>query len=186
MKKSIVILFILIFNSNCFGQNNNGYYITNSNDTIKCYFDLFSISGKFDPQTVRNKIKLITNSGDKLIFKPNEIKSFFISKINSRDYKFVSISNHNYFYHEIIKGKISYFKVYLNNPGGAFGTLVSEKLYLYKNEKLTEIDPLFLRKGLSKQIEDYSELNLKWIDSNKYYKLNQFEEVIKLYNEHFK
>jgi hypothetical protein len=186
MKKSLIIIFILIFNSNSFGQNSKGYYITNSNDTIKCYFDLFIVSGKFDPQTVRNKIKTINNNGDKLKFLPNEINSFFISETNSRDYKFVSIVNHNYFYHEIIKGKLSYYKVYLNNPGGAFGTLASEKLYLYKNEKLTEIDPLFLRKGLSKLIEDFPELNLKWIDSDKYYKLNQIEEVIKLYNEHFK
>ena len=186
MKKSVLILFILIFNSNSFGQNNYGYYITNSNDTIKCNFDLFIVLGKFDPQTVRNKIKIINNDGSISKYKPNEIKSFFISTTNSGVYKFVSITGYNYFYHQIIKEKLSYYKVYLNNPGGAFGSLASEKLYLYKNEKLTEIDPLFLRKGLSKQIEDYPELYQKWIDSDKYYKLNQFEEVINLYNKHFK
>ncbi len=185
MKK---LIFTLLFSLslNTYSQKFDGYVVTNSNDTIKCSFDLFILSGKFQPQTVRNMVKIIDDSGNKLKFKPDEINSFFISKTNSRDYKFVSISNHNYFYHEIIKGKLSYYKVYLNNPGGALGSLVSEKLYLYKNGKLTEINPLYLRKGLSKQIEDCSELNLKWIDSDKYYNLNQFEEVIKLYNECFK
>lgn len=188
MKKLLVVFVILIFGSKIYGQNYKGYYVTITNDTIKCDFDITEIlldSKKFDPQTVRNKIKVINNNGEKLKFKPNEINSFYISNTKNGDFKFISIPNHNYFYHEIIKGKLSYYKVYLNNPGGAFGTLASQKIYLYKNEKLTEIDPLFLRKGLSKQIEDYTELNLKWIDSNKYYKLNQIEEVVKLYNKHF-
>jgi hypothetical protein len=189
LKKVIFVFISLLVNLNFYGQDYKGYYITKQNDTIKCGFDIFVNifdSHKFDPQTVRNKIKIIDANGEMLKFKPNEINSFFILQTNSGDYKFVSIANHNYFYHEIIKGKLSYYKVYLNNSGGALGKLASERLYLYKNENLIEIDPLFLRKGLSKQIEDYSELHKKWIDSNNYYELNKFEEVIKLYNEHFK
>ncbi|MFV8368626.1 hypothetical protein [Flavobacterium sp. LB2R40] len=188
MKKLLMVFVIIILNFSIYGQNYKGYYVTIKNDTIKCDFDIFVNlfnSEKFDPQTVRNKIKIITNNGEKLKFKPNEINSFFISKTNSGDYKFVSIANHNYFYHEIIKGKLSYYKVYLNNSGGALGILISEQLYLLKGGKLVEINPLNLRKGLSKQIVDYPDLNQKWIDSDKYYKLNQFEEVVKLYNKHF-
>jgi hypothetical protein len=188
MKKLLIVFVIIILSSNIYGQNYKGYYVTIKNDTIKCDFDIFVNlfdSKKFDPQTVRNKIKIINNSGDKLKFKPNEIKSFFISNTNSGVYKFVSIADHNYFYHEIIKGKLSYYKVYLNNSGGALGSLISEQLYLLKEGKLIEINPLNLRKGLSKQIEDCPDLNQKWIDSDKYYKLNEFEEVVKLYNKHF-
>ena len=180
-KLSIVFAFISF---NIYGQDFNGYYITNENDTIKCGFNVGV--NLFDAQTVRNKIKIINADAVELKFKPNEIKSFFIEGTSVGNYKFVSIANHKYFYHEIIKGKLSYYKVYLNNSGGALGALASVSYYLLKDENLVELNPLNLRKGLSKQIEDYPELYQKWIDSDKYYKLNQFEEVINLYNKHFK
>ena len=82
MKKLLVVFVILIFGSKIYGQNYKGYYVTITNDTIKCDFDITEIlldSKKFDPQTVRNKIKVINNNGEKLKFKPNEINSFYIS-----------------------------------------------------------------------------------------------------------
>ena len=42
------------------------------------------------------------------------------------------------------------------------------------------------RKKFAAFIIDYPELYEKWIDSNNNYKLAQIEEVIILYNEHFK
>lgn len=187
MKRVFFFIAICFYIKN-YSQNFKGYYVTNQLDTINCVFEINEVlfdRNKFDPQTVRNNIRINKENNQSLKFKPNDILSFFIENANSKNYKFVSIPNHNYFYHEIIKGKLSYYKVYLNNSGGVLGSLASQSLYLFKDEKLTEINPLNLRKGLSKQIIDYPELHEKWNNSNKYYRLDQFEEVIKLYNDYF-
>lgn len=189
MKNLCVVFFALFIGFHTNAQKFDGYYVTNTNDTIKCSFDVevnIFDSKIFERASVKNKVKILNIEGKKLVFKPNEINSFFIKGTSTGDYKFVGIVNGNNFYHEIIKGKISYYKLYRQNPGGALGTLIAEEYYLFKDGKLVEISPLNLRKGLSKQMLDYPELNQKWLDSDKFYKLNQFEEVIKLYNEHFK
>lgn len=188
MNKIIFSVIFCLVSVTFYGQNYKGYYITNENDTIKCSFDIPVIlfdSEKFDPQTVRNKIKIVTDTGEKFSFKPNQIKSFFIKETKKGDYNFVSIANQNYFYHEIIKGKLSYLKVYLNNSGGVLGYYASVRYFIIKDGDLTELNSMNLKKGLSKQIKDYPELDLKWMDSNNYYKVNQIEEVIELYNKHF-
>lgn len=188
MSKLLFLISSFILCSTLHAQKFDGYYIANNNDTIKCSFNvrvnLFD-SKIFEKASVKNKIKVLNANGEKLIFKPNEIQSFFIRGTKTGDYKFVSIENKNNFYHEVIKGKLSYYKLYRENSGGVLGALVAEGLYLSKDKKLIEINPLNLRKGLAKQIEDYEELHQKWMDSDTYYKLNQFEEVIKLYNTHF-
>ena len=178
----------MIFCSNVNAQKFDGYYITNSNDTIKCSFDVrvnIFDSKIFEKASVKNKVKVLNVDNKKIVFKPNEIRSFFIKGTKAGDFKFVSIENDNNFYHEVIKGRLSYYKLYRQNSGGALGALIAEGIYLSKDQKLIEVNPLNLRKALSKQIEDYEELYIKWIDSDKYYKLNQFEEVVNLYNEHF-
>lgn len=188
MKKLFIVLTIIFFNFNAFAQKFDGYYITNNNDTIKCSFDVeVKIFDRkdFEKYSVKNRVRTLNTEGYKTTFKPNEINSFFIKGTKTGDYKFVSIENKNNFYHEIIKGKLSYYKLYRGSSGGAIGALVAEGIYLHKDENFIEINPLNLRKGLGKQIEDYPELYQKWIDSNKHYKLDQFEEVVNLYNQHF-
>ncbi|MBS7230248.1 hypothetical protein KHA90_04355 [Flavobacterium psychroterrae] len=189
MNKIIFSLVFCFISTIFYSQNYKGYYITNDDDTITCSFDIPVIlfdSKKFDPQTVRNKINVITENGEKLKFKPNQIKSFFIKETKNGNYNFVSIIDQNYFYHEIIRGKLSYYKVYLNNSGGVLGYYASVKYFIIKDNNLTELNSMNLKKGLSKQIKDYPELDQKWMDSSNYYKVNQIEEVIELYNEHFK
>ncbi|MFL9831082.1 hypothetical protein ABS764_09505 [Flavobacterium sp. ST-87] len=188
MKKLFFVLFVYFLNFQVFAQKFKGYYITNSSDTIQCSFDVeVNIFDRkdFERYSVKNKVKILNNEGQKILFKPNEIQSFFIKGTKTGDYKFVSLSGNKFFYHELVNGKLSFYKVYRHNSGGALGALASEEYYLLKDEKLVQINPLNLRKGLGKQIEDYPELYQKWMDSNKYYRLNQFEEVVKLYNQHF-
>lgn len=188
MQKLLFFLSTMIFCYNVNAQKFVGHYITNSNDTIKCSFDVgvnIFDSKIFEKASVKNKVRVLNNEGKKIIFKPNEIRSFFIKGTSEGDFKFVSIENNSNFFHEVIKGKLSFYKLYRQNSGGALGGLVAVGLYLFKDQKLVEVNPLSLRKGLSAQIEDNEELHRKWMDSDKYYKLNQFEEVIILYNEHF-
>jgi uncharacterized protein (DUF3820 family) len=54
--------------------------------------------------------------------------------------------------------------------------------YIIKNGKLFKISR---RKKMGKLIIDYPELYNKWMNSENY-RLNQIEEVVNLYNEHFK
>jgi hypothetical protein len=188
MKNLLFVLIISLITFKSFSQKFDGYYITNSNDTIKCSFDVETAifdRTDFERYSVRNRIRILNTEGKKITFKPNEINSFFIRGTKTGDYKFASIENKNNFYHEIIKGKLSYYKLHGTNSSGALGALVTERSFLYKDKNFIEMNPLNLRKGLGKQIEDYPELYQKWMDSNKYYKLDQFEEVVNLYNQHF-
>ena len=95
-------------------------------------------------------------------------------------YKYVSLEqNKNHFFHERILGKLSFYTVY---NAGIQGEHNFQTNYILKDRKLFEISR---RNKLGKLIIDYPELYNKWMNSENY-RLNQIEEVVNLYNEHFK
>ena len=164
----------------------SGYVVTNKKDTIQCKFESVSNlfwKNIFKPSQLRNFVKTINTSGEKRKYKPFEIISFTVLGTEKGNYKFVSTQADNYkhFYHEIIFGKISFFKIYDQDMNA---NIISENIFI-KNDEVQEIWSLSFRDDFGKLLIDFPELYRKWIDSDNYYKKNQFDEVIRLYNAHF-
>jgi hypothetical protein len=189
MFKLNLVLFISLFTSIISAQKFEGYVITKVNDTIHCKFlietNIFN-DEIFYANSIRNKVKVLTKNNEKIVYVPSQLKEFLIKRTGG-DFKFVSFSEDGfkYFYHEVIKGKLSYYKLYKADlySGGANS---GYDVFIFKENKFKKLSAFNQRKSLSEVISDYPELYEKWIDSNNYYKVYQREEVVKLYNEHFK
>lgn len=185
--KNLIIILILFIGSHSFAQGRfGGYVVTNSNDTIKCTFSLemniFDTSLFYD-SGITKRAKIFKENGEKVKYLPSELKTVFITGPKQGDYKFVSLEqNKKYFFHEKIKGKLSYYVTYSGNLQGGFPL---ETPFFLKDLNLFEITGFSFRKKFGELIKDYPDLYKKWIDSNDFYKLRQYPEVIKLYNEHF-
>jgi hypothetical protein len=188
MKRILFVFSIVILSIKVQAQQRfNGYVVTNANDTIKCRFSLemniFNDSLFYD-SGISKRAKIFKENGEKVKYMPTELKTIFITGPKQGDYKFVSLEqDKNHFFHEKIKGKLSYYIVYKGNLQGGFPL---QTPYFLKDGKLSEISGFSARKKFGELIIDYPELYEKWIDSNNYYKLGEFPEVIQLYNEHFK
>jgi hypothetical protein len=185
--KNIIIAFVfIIFNFTVNAQRFNGYVVTNSNDTIKCKFSLeMNMFDKtlFYDSGISDRAKIYKENGEKAKYMPTELKTVFITGPKQGDYKFVSLKeDKEHFFQEILAGRLSYYVLYKGNLQGGFPL---EKPYLLKEGKLLRIDGFSRRKTLGDLIIDYPELYEKWMDSNSSYKINQIEEVIKIYNTHF-
>jgi hypothetical protein len=188
MKNSLIIVFVLISCFNVHGQRFNGYVVTNSNDTIKCRFSLeMNIFDEtlFYDSGISERAKIFLENGEKVKYKPSEIKTVFITGPKQGDYKFVSLKADNYehLFHEIIVGKLSYYVLYKGNIRGGFPFA---RPFILKENKLVNIEGFSRRKMFGEFIIDYPELYQKWMDSNNYYKIDQMIEVLNIYNEHFK
>ena len=185
MKKKFIVFTIIIFGLNVQAQQRfNGYVVTNANDTIKCRFSLemniFNDSLFYD-SGISKRAKIFKQNGEKVKYMPTELKTVFITGPKQGDYKFVSLEqDKEHFFHEKIVGKLSYYVVYRGNLQGGFPL---QTPYFLKDGKLAEVTG---RKKFGELIIDYPELYNKWMDSNKFYKLGEFPEVVNLYNEHFK
>jgi len=186
MKRIFTFLFVflsVVTNA----QRFNGYVVTNANDTIKCKFSLdmnIFDNTLFYDAGISKRAKIYKENGEKVKYMPSELKTVFITGPKQGDYKFVSLAeDKDHFFHEKIKGKISYYILYKGNLQGGFPL---QEPYVLKDGKLVEMTGFSTRKKFAAFIIDYPELYEKWIDSNNNYKLGQMEEVIILYNEHFK
>lgn len=180
-----LLSFILLFSLFAQAQKFDGYVVTNTNDTIHCKFFIRtnSIDEKIPyPSSVCKKVKILTNKGEEMNFKPSQIKSFFIKGTKDCDLKFVSLrEDDDQFYQELIIGKLSLYKIYFTSM---YGQEFSNGVIL-KEGKLYKIAGFGLRKKFGELIKDYPELYDKWMNSEDY-KLDQFQELVSLYNEHFK
>jgi hypothetical protein len=189
MKKILLILTVLFFSKSTQAQRNiKGYVVTNVNDTIKCRFlldmntyNISSYSGVISSYSgVIEKSIIIKESGEEVKYLPTELKIILINTPFSGEYKYVSLKqNKNHFFHERVLGKLSFYTVY--NAGIPVEHNYQTN-YIIKNGKLFKISR---RKKMGKLIIDYPELYNKWMNSENY-RLNQIEEVVNLYNEHFK
>lgn len=181
------ILFFLLFVNFIYGQNLEGYYVTNDNDTIKCKFEFtvkkFELTKdyiKFQMflSSLQKKVVVILENGEKLTFKPLEIKVFNIKKADFENYKFVSLKNDtSSFYEEYITGKISVYYLHWSKDAP------KRTYYLKGNElKSREINFFNFRNWIGELISDEPELYSRWMDSDKYYQKNEVFDVIKMYN----
>lgn len=178
-----LLLFTLLFSSFVHSQKFDGYVVTNANDTIRCKFfvRINSINeNSIYPSSVCKKVKILTGKGEEITYKPLEIKSFYFIGPEC-DFKFVSLKeDKKQFYHEVTLGKINLYKIYFSSTGMEFSNGV-----ILSNGKLHTIAGFGLRKKFGEFIKDYPELYNKWMNTDEY-KLNQFTELVFLYNDHFK
>jgi hypothetical protein len=178
--------FLLLMPLFIHSQKFDGYVVTNANDTINCKF--------FVPTNVINKrivtiaaiydkVKILTDKGETKEFTTKELKCFLIKATKFGDLKWVSLKYDNYerFYHEVQSGRLMFYRFYKEGTGIVIGIGFG-----LKDDQFVELQGPEFRERLGAFISDYPELYTKWMDSNKYYKPKQLEEVIKLYNEHFK
>lgn len=179
----VIVLFLT--NLCLYSQNYRGYVVTDSNDTLKCKFvvhvNLFNHEIYYP---YSKNIKIINDKGEKIKFKPNQLKSYYLSGSQIRNYKFVSLEydNYKYFYDEIHKGKISFYYHYKLNSGG--GDPI-QTIYVLKDGVFKKINGFSMRKKFGEFIKDYPELYTKWMNSNKSFDLENMDYVVELYNKHF-
>jgi len=178
-------LFLLLLPIFAFSQKFDGYVVTASNDTINCRFFIKTNSADEKtpyPSSVCKKVKILSDKGEEMTFKPSQLKLFFIKGTKDCDLKFVSLKeDDDQFYHELQIGKLSLYKIYFTSM---YGQEFSNGVIL-KDGKLYKIAGFGLRKKFGELIKDYPELYDKWMNSEDY-KLDQFQELVGLYNEHFK
>ena len=183
MKNLIAIFTIIIFNLASQAQGRfNGYVVTNSNDTIKCKFSLemniFDDSLFYD-SGISKRAKIFKENGEKVKYMPSELKTVFITGPKQGDYKFVSLEqDKEHFFHEIVKGKLSFYVIYKGNLRGGFPFQMP---YFLKDGKL--YSNLNSRKSFGELIKDYPQLFEKWMDRKN--KVSQID-IITEYNTYFK
>lgn len=177
-------LFLLLLPLFVHSQKFDGYVVNNTNDTIRCKYFIGTHSDNEKipyPSTVCKKVKILSDKGEKMAFKPSQIKSFFVKGTKDCDLRFVSLEeDDSQFYQELIIGKLSLYKIYFTS---LYGQEFSNGVIL-KDGKLEKMAGFGIRKRFGELIKDYPELYDKWIKEE--YKLDQFQELVGLYNEHFK
>jgi len=144
MKKLLFVLIFIIFKSISYGQKFDGYVVTNANDTINCKFfvqtNLFDET-MFYANSVRNKVKILTEKGEKIKYEPSQLISFVVKGTKFGDFKFVSFKedNYQYFYHEIIVGEISFYRLYQEDLYSG-GPNSGYRDYVYKDDIFSKIN----------------------------------------------
>jgi thymidylate synthase len=109
------------------------------------------------------------------------LKSFLIIGTKDCDLKFVSLKeDDDQFYQELEIGKLSLYKIYFTSM---YGQEFSNGVIL-KEGKLYKIAGIGIRKKFGELIKDYGELYDKWMNPDEY-KIDQFQELVGLYNDHF-
>ncbi|MCG9791027.1 hypothetical protein [Flavobacterium algicola] len=160
--KCKLLLFSLFLMTNAFSQSN--YYISKSNDTIRCEIIWFT----------SKKLKVNVNGEDKK-FSPKDIMSF-----NFRGNKFVSLMNdYNNFYKEIISGKLSFYNVFGNNAYDGSSIIFP---IMVKDDKIVWLNVINPKERIAKLISDCPELYNEWVEGSKY-SLKEKEAIVNAYNE---
>lgn len=166
-------------------QKFDGYVVTNANDTVRCRY--FVATNPFSEKllsvgSIRDKIKILSAKGETIEYTTKDIKSFLIKGTKFGDLKFVSLKYDNFgrFYHEVMLGKLTFYRYYIEGMTAVVGIGFG-----LKDDKFVELQGPDVREKLGEFIVDYPELHDKWMNP-KIYKAKKLEEVIKLYNEHFK
>ena len=189
MKKLVVVFFVMIFGSISYGQRFDGYMVTNANDTINCKFfvDTNPFNRKmFHATSVYNRVKIGNEKGEKVKYYPKDIKCFLIKGTTDGDMTFVSFKEDGYkhFYHEVVKDRLSYYRLYHKHGGMSNNWIYKE--YVYKNNTFLQLGVLNTRKNLAELIKDNKEIYDKWTDENGYYKLRDAFNIINQYNDSYK
>lgn len=184
MKRTFLICFVLLsFNLVAqVAQLNDGFYVTNNNDTINCKIKTHrGMIGKgINSFELIDGVTVIESDVTKR-FKPHEIKSFTVYDIKDKKYKYTSYIGEDRFVVILEEGKISIGNVYSYNPMSlSFSTITT----LIKNEKVYRLNTPKRKQIIGELISDYPELQKEWL-YGKGDKLS-IDKLIKDYNAYMK
>lgn len=185
MKRTFLICFVLLsFNLVAqVAQLNDGFYVTNNNDTINCKIKTHrGMVGKgINFFELIDGVSVVENGVSKR-FKPHEIKSFTVYDIKDKKYKYTSYIGEDYFVIILEEGRISIGNVYSYNPMSLnFSTITT----LIKDEKVYRLNIPKRKQIIGELISDYPELQKEWL-YGKSYKLSNIDKLIKDYNAYMK
>jgi len=183
MKKFLILFLISV---SIYSQKYHGYVVTNSNDTIKCNFKVQTNMFNDDIYYPSSRTIITLNgAGEKVKYKPDQLKSYYLQGPNIKNYKFVSLNedDNKIFYHEVQKGKISLYYYYDPNING--GDPI-KTVFVLKDGQLIKVKGGKMREKIGVFLTDYPDVYTTWINSNRSFDLDQMEYIIELYNKNFR
>lgn len=167
------LLFLLSFLSlSAFCQRNGSYYVTHASDTVDCDIRSYSnLRGKTELSAFSRSITVEGDGGTKKL-KPADIMAFVFVDVDTA-YKFVSLpSDGARFFHEVVKGKLSFYKLYV--PGNTLPVMVKE-------DKVVYLNVIGARKRIAGLIADCPGLLKEW-EAGERYTVRDREAVVRTYN----
>jgi hypothetical protein len=162
---------------NLYSQTKEGFYVTNSLDTVKCKIELPTYNGKLDFYAFYGSVK-VDIDGVKKKYKPKKIQSFTVYNIDSVNYKFMSFETERYFVNVLVEGGLTLCKVYNPHPYDHSPGFVYA---LIKNNKIKHLNLFNTHGAVGKLISDYPGLYKDWAVDKKY-STSDLVEVVKAYN----
>lgn len=167
------LLFLLSFLAlSAFSQRSGSYYVTHAGDTVDCDIRSYTnLRGKTELSAFSRSITVEGNGGSKKL-KPRDIRAFVFVDVDTA-YKFVTIpGGGSRFFHEVVKGKLSFYKLYV--PGNTLPVMV-------KGDKVVYLNVIGAKKRLVELIADCPGLLKEWEAGEKYTVRNR-EEIVRAYN----
>jgi len=180
MKQTILISLIFL-SFNLYSQTKDGFYVTNSLDTVQCKIELPTFFGKTDFYSLYGSVKVNIDGVTKR-YKPKQIQSFTVYNIDSVNYKFMSFETERYFVNVLVEGGLTLCEVYNPNP---YDHSPGSVYALIKNNKIKYLNLFNTRSEVGKLISDYPELYKDWAVDKKY-SIKDIVAVVKAYNAYTK
>ncbi|WP_339923702.1 hypothetical protein [uncultured Cyclobacterium sp.] len=176
--KFVLTTFLIFYVFNSFGQYHAGHIINNNGETLKCEIFLPNyLNGQLNYSALTKNITTKTETGI-IRYKPTDIKIAEIQLENNDKVRFMSIpEDKKQFLQENEIGKLSYFTLHISNSGFAAPIL-------RKDGKLTYLNVVNKKKRVENMIADFPKLREDW--NNNKYDFTELQNVVKLYNQHFK
>jgi hypothetical protein len=170
-----------------FAQYKSGFYVTNTNDTVKCsILTQLDFWGKgLDYRALHGRLT-IEEDGVKKKFKAHEIKSFefydsYATGSKKELVKFVSMPlDRKLFVRVLNEGEMSLYHVYSYHP---YDKSYSPIEYIIKDGVTHKIIPISYKKIIERLISDNPAIYEKW--KNGGYKKASTSDIVMDYNDSF-
>jgi hypothetical protein len=167
------LLFLLFFSAlSAFCQGSGSYYVTHAGDTVDCDIRSYAnLRGKTELSAFSRSITVEGDGGSRKL-KPADISAFVFVDVDTA-YKFVTLpGDKSRFFHEVVKGKLSLYKLYV--PGNTLPVMV-------KGDKVVYLNVIGARKRIAELIADCPGLLKEW-EAGERYTVRDREEVVRAYN----
>lgn len=162
-----------------YAQLKPAYYVTNTNDTVKCSIVAFKdFWGKnTDPGAFHGRIT-VEEEGVRKKFKAHQIKSFTVFDSDELKFKYVSLpEDKKFFVRVLVEGSLSLYHFYSFHP---YDKSYSPISVFVKDGNQFRVIPISYKKTIVKMISDKPEIFAKWEAGA--YKKSSFEDITRDYN----
>ncbi len=176
---------MISFSTGLANNKYDGFYISNTGDTVKCKIKVNGLLLKkqaLNPLSVTRSLRIELPGGKNQNFKPNEIKAFRITGLENSPVEFRSLEGDNqHFYQVWTEGKIDLYAYYTAHP---YDHSPVPNFFSYSDTgKMTKILPQNVNQCLGEMIKDDKELYNAWV--NKEYQNKGLVSIVQLYNSRF-